>query len=68
MIVKPSMQSTEDELLLRKVLYDALILVDYSFLNPVKAIDLHAEHVAFLAVKRLILTHDAIEFFRYMNN
>lgn len=58
------MQSTVDEALLRKVLYDALILVDYSFFKPEKAINLPAEHVAFLAVKRLILTHEAIEFYR----
>ncbi|XP_038880003.1 uncharacterized protein LOC120071696 [Benincasa hispida] len=59
-----SLLSTEDEALLRKVLYDSLILVEYSFLKPEKAIDLPAEHVASLAVKRLILTHEAIEFYR----
>lgn len=59
-----SLLSTVDEALLRKVLYDALILVDYSFFKPEKAINLPAEHVAFLAVKRLILTHEAIEFYR----
>ncbi|XP_022960841.1 uncharacterized protein LOC111461526 [Cucurbita moschata] len=59
-----SLLSTEDEALLRKILYDALILVDYSFLNDEKAINLPADHVAFLAVKRLILTHEAIEFYR----
>ncbi|KGN66216.1 uncharacterized protein LOC116406200 [Cucumis sativus] len=59
-----SLLSTDNEALLRKVLYDALILVDYSFLKPEIAINLPAEHVAFLAVKRLILTYEAIEFYR----
>ncbi|KAL0558478.1 hypothetical protein IC582_003051 [Cucumis melo] len=59
-----SLLSTDDEALLRKVLSDALILVDYSFLKPEKAINLPAEHTAFLAVKRLILTYEATEFYR----
>lgn len=50
--------------LLRKVLYDAVILVEYSFLNPEKVIRLPAERVTGLVVTRSIVTHEAVEFFR----
>jgi hypothetical protein len=60
-----SMQSSEDEVLLRKVLYDAVILVEYSFLSPERAIYVPAEHMKCLAMVRLIITHEAVEFFRY---
>lgn len=58
------MQSSEDEVLLRKVLYDAIVLVEYSFLNPEKAIHISAEHMKIIALRRLILAHEAVEYFR----
>ena len=60
-----SVQSSEDEVLLRKVLYDAIILVEYPFLNPERAINVPTEHMKGLAITRLIITHEGIEFFRY---
>lgn len=59
-----SLLSSEDEVLLRKVLYDAVILVEYSFLSPERAIYVSAEHMKCLAMVRLIITHEAVEFFR----
>lgn len=59
------MQSSEDEVLLRNVLYDAVILVEYSFLSPERAISIPAEHMKCLAMARLIITYEAIELFRY---
>ncbi|XP_041006715.1 uncharacterized protein LOC121251512 [Juglans microcarpa x Juglans regia] len=59
-----SLLSSEDEVLLRNVLYDAVILVEYSFLSPERAFSIPAEHMKCLAMARLILTYEAIEFFR----
>lgn len=59
------MQSSEDESFLRRILYDAAILVEYSFLSPEKAVNITANHVRDLAVKRLIITHEALELFRF---
>ncbi|EXB38817.1 hypothetical protein L484_027250 [Morus notabilis] len=58
------LSSSGDEVLLRKLLYDAVILVDYSFLNPERTIDLPADQVRRLAMARLIVTHEAVEYFR----
>ncbi|XP_065851429.1 uncharacterized protein [Euphorbia lathyris] len=59
-----SLLSPEDASFLRKILYDAAILVEYSFLRLEKAINLPADRVRSLAVKRLIITSKAIEYFR----
>ncbi|KAG6718464.1 hypothetical protein I3842_04G151400 [Carya illinoinensis] len=59
-----SLLSSEDEVLLRNVLYDAVILVEYSFLSPERAISIPAEHMKCLAMARLIITYEAIELFR----
>ncbi|KAJ9688203.1 hypothetical protein PVL29_014096 [Vitis rotundifolia] len=59
-----SLLSSEDEVVLRKILYDAVILADYSFLNPERAIKLPVERLHRLALTRLIVTHEAIEFLR----
>ncbi|KAK9275559.1 hypothetical protein L1049_022826 [Liquidambar formosana] len=59
-----SLLNSEDEDLLRRVLYDAVILVEYSFLNP-RVIQPPAERMKSLAMTRLIVMHEAIEFFRY---
>ncbi|KAJ7973729.1 SNF2 domain protein [Quillaja saponaria] len=57
-----SLLKPDDEFLLRKVLYDAVILVDYSFLYLEG--DLSPEHLRSLSMTRLIVTHEAIEYFR----
>ena len=62
--VNDYMQSSEDEVLLRKVLYDVIILVEYSFLDPKKAIHITAEHMKIIAMRRLILAHEAVKYFR----
>ncbi|XP_004287528.1 PREDICTED: uncharacterized protein LOC101312667 [Fragaria vesca subsp. vesca] len=59
-----SLVSSEDEVLLRKVLYDVIILVEYSFLDPKKAIHITAEHMKIIAMRRLILAHEAVKYFR----
>lgn len=59
-----SILSSKDEVLLRKVLYDALILVEYSFLNPKRAVHLPAERLKSLSLTRLIVMQEAIELSR----
>ncbi|GMH18069.1 hypothetical protein Nepgr_019910 [Nepenthes gracilis] len=56
--------SSEDQLILRKVLYDVLILVEYSSLNTSTETQLSAEFLRSSAVMRLIITHEAIELSR----
>lgn len=53
------MQKPEDELLLRKVLFDAILLVEYPFFYQ------SADHIKSLTLTRLIVTQEAIEYFRY---
>lgn len=48
-------QSADDEILLRDVLYDSLILVDYSFINNAAGVDLLPIYVS-----RLVITLDAV--------
>lgn len=69
MLLEPSFRftsilSSNDEVLLRKVLYDAVILVEYSFLNPKRAVHLPAERIKSLSLTRLIAMQEAIEFSR----
>ncbi|XP_030465245.2 uncharacterized protein LOC115684598 isoform X2 [Syzygium oleosum] len=59
-----SFLGSEDQALLRKVLYDATILVEYSFLGHERVADLPTEHVKNLLMTRLIVAYKAIEFFR----
>ncbi|KAH9762843.1 hypothetical protein KPL70_000952 [Citrus sinensis] len=59
-----SILSSNDEVLLRKVLYDAVILVEYSFLNPKRAAHLPDERIKSLSLTRLIAMQEAIEFSR----
>lgn len=54
----------EYEMLLRNVLYDSVILVEYHFLNPERLTHLPAKHAKSLALGRLIVTHEAIELLR----
>lgn len=53
------MQKPEDEILSRKVLFDAVLLVDYPFLY------LNAKYIKSLTLTRLIVIHEAVEYFRY---
>lgn len=55
-----SFQSSEDEAFLREVLYDAVTLVDYSFLSPKMAVKQYDGHMKSLAITRLITAHEAI--------
>ncbi|KAL6615510.1 hypothetical protein ACP70R_037780 [Stipagrostis hirtigluma subsp. patula] len=52
--------SADDEILVRDVLYDALILVDYSFINNGAGVDQADSSYLPTFVSRLIITHDAI--------
>lgn len=63
--VQISLQDSKDEVLLRKVLYDAVILVEYSLLNPERIIHLPADRMKSLSLTRLMVTHEAIELLRY---
>lgn len=59
-----SLLSSEDEVSLRKVMYDAVILAEYSFLNLDKLVDLPAKRVRSLAIARVLVIHEATELFR----
>ncbi|XP_048563730.1 uncharacterized protein LOC125544188 [Triticum urartu] len=64
MLVNPplpvySLLSADDEILVRDVLYDALILVDYSFLNGAE-VDQADSSLLPIFVSRLVITLDAI--------
>lgn len=59
------MQSSADEISLRKVIYDAIILCEYPFLNPERAIHLPVDRLRSLDMARLIVTNEAIEYLRY---
>ncbi|CAL4975418.1 unnamed protein product [Urochloa decumbens] len=53
-----SLLSADDEILVRDVLYDALILVDYSFINNVSGVD--QADLLRIYLSRLIITLDAV--------
>ncbi|KAG2589856.1 hypothetical protein PVAP13_5NG296100 [Panicum virgatum] len=53
-----SLLSADDEILVRDVLYDALILVDYSFINDVSRVD-QADLLP-INLSRLVITLDAV--------
>ncbi|TVU34439.1 hypothetical protein EJB05_16271 [Eragrostis curvula] len=55
-----SLLSADDEILVSDVLYDALILVDYSFINNEAGVDQADSSLVPIFVSRLIITHDAI--------
>jgi hypothetical protein len=52
-------QSADDEILLRDVLYDALILVDYSFLSGAEVAQANISLFP-IFVSRLVISVDAI--------
>ncbi|MBA0784941.1 hypothetical protein Gotri_000142 [Gossypium trilobum] len=55
-------QGPEDGNLLKNILYDAVILVEYTFLKS-KTVHLSNEHVKGIAMTRLVVTLEAIELF-----
>lgn len=59
-----SLLSSEKEMTLRKVLLDAVILVDYSFLSTENMIHVSANHVLNLYISRVLVTHEATQSFR----
>ena len=54
-----SLQKAKDEFLLKKVLFDAVLLVEYSFIYG------NAKNIKSIALTRLITTHVAVEYLRY---
>ncbi|XP_010267020.1 PREDICTED: uncharacterized protein LOC104604409 [Nelumbo nucifera] len=56
-----SILGTEDESFLRRVLYDVVVLVEYSFLNTDSGIHLPAFRMKTLAVARLLVANEAIQ-------
>ncbi|XP_076900917.1 uncharacterized protein LOC143555210 [Bidens hawaiensis] len=59
-----SLLSSEDESLLRKVLYDAVILPDFSFLRLDKVGHIPKSYIKNNIFARLMVTHEAIELLR----
>ncbi|KAL2534288.1 hypothetical protein Adt_07639 [Abeliophyllum distichum] len=64
MLPVTSLTTPENEVLLRKILYDAVILVEYSFLAPGSLAQLPAKHKKNITLVKLMVTHEAIEYFR----
>lgn len=58
-------QKYEDEFFLREVLYDAVVMVEYSFLIPQIGIKLAGGNLKNLAVTWLFVADNAIRFVRY---
>ncbi|KAJ8465449.1 hypothetical protein OPV22_028001 [Ensete ventricosum] len=56
--------SSTEESWLRNILYDAVILADYSFLNPGFEVERFSDSMMNLVVRRLIVTHEAIRIVR----
>ncbi|VFQ87811.1 unnamed protein product [Cuscuta campestris] len=63
-----SLLSSEDEVFLRELLYDAMILVDYSFLNPKQMAQLSSMCVRSISMARLMVTSEAIQMYRKNGN
>ncbi|OAY76475.1 hypothetical protein ACMD2_15174 [Ananas comosus] len=59
-----SLLSTEEEILVRDILYDALILVDYSFVNPGVEVEQADESTISILITRLIVAYEATEIAR----
>uniref|UniRef100_A0A5B7BGU9 Uncharacterized protein n=1 Tax=Davidia involucrata TaxID=16924 RepID=A0A5B7BGU9_DAVIN len=69
MLLEPSLPVTtlltsEDEVLLRKVLYDAVILVEYSFMNSGRWTQLPGNHLKNMVLTWLLVADNAIQFVR----
>ncbi|KAI3900111.1 hypothetical protein MKW98_001011 [Papaver atlanticum] len=63
-----SLLGSEDEALLRKILFDAVILVDYSFLNSDRETGASADYMKNLAITKLIVIHEATQAARSNKN
>ncbi|KAL7586483.1 hypothetical protein Lser_V15G38875 [Lactuca serriola] len=59
-----SLLSAEDDSFLRKLLYDVVILPDYSFLHIHKVNHLPINHIKNNILARIMVSHEAIELFR----
>nr|GME07524.1 SNF2 domain protein [Ipomoea batatas] len=73
MLLEPSLPTaslltSEGEMLLRELLFDALILVDYSFLEPKRMTELPDMFVRGISMARLIVTTEAIQLYRKRGN
>ncbi|KAL2555235.1 hypothetical protein Fot_08854 [Forsythia ovata] len=64
MLPVTSLMTPENEVLLRKILYDSVILVEYSFLAPGSLAQLPVKHTKNITLGKLMVTHEAIEYFR----
>ncbi|KAG9159612.1 hypothetical protein Leryth_013596 [Lithospermum erythrorhizon] len=69
MLLEPSLPLTSlvdhrAQTLLRKMLYDAVLLVEYTFLAPDKMAILPIKHVKGITLSRLMLIHEAVESLR----
>ncbi|KAK2993418.1 hypothetical protein RJ640_021637 [Escallonia rubra] len=63
-----SILNSEDAIFLREVLFDAVILVDYSFLSLEQVAHLPSKTLKALAVARLMVAYEAIELARKGGN
>ncbi|KAL4571848.1 hypothetical protein LXL04_018613 [Taraxacum kok-saghyz] len=73
MLLEPKLTLTfllnsEEESFLKKLLYDAVILPDYSFLHLDKLTHLPINHIKSNILARIMVTHEAIELFRKNND
>ncbi|KAK6941410.1 hypothetical protein RJ641_026787 [Dillenia turbinata] len=59
-----SLLSSDEEVLLKKVRFDAVIMVEYSFLDTSRLLQQSVELMKMIAMARLIVTNNAIELFR----
>ncbi|WOL14600.1 hypothetical protein Cni_G23380 [Canna indica] len=56
--------SSTDECLVRNILYDAVILVDYSFINLGIELENFSDSMMNIVMRRLLVTHEAIQIVR----
>ncbi|KAK9099242.1 hypothetical protein Syun_026287 [Stephania yunnanensis] len=59
-----SLLDSEDEISLRRIIYDALILAEYSILSPEGEIQQGSYSMKYLALTGVIVVHEAIQFVR----
>ena len=59
------LQNSRDEVLLREVLYDVAILVDYSFLKPEMWTRLPGDYFKKFSLTWLLVADNAVQFIRY---
>ncbi|KAK9131115.1 hypothetical protein Sjap_011602 [Stephania japonica] len=59
-----SLLDSEDEISLRRIIYDALILVEYSILSSEGETQLGSYSMKYLVLTRVIVVHEAVQFVR----